>query len=387
MCYEGWEDRITRIAIVFEYATLNGGERSMLTVIDRIDRAEFHLAAIAPESGPLADALRERGIALLPLRLWNERGARLPRDEAAGNLLSAICDLSPDVVHANSLAMGRLTGAIAGKIRVPAVAHLRDILKLSRAAVADLNRNRLLIAVSQATRDFHVDQGIDAARTRVLYNGVDCRRFCPRDSTGRLKRELGVSDGAFLVVTIGQIGLRKGQDVLAEAAVVAARRLPNVHYLLLGQRHSAKRESVEFERNVVHRFDEAGLGDRLHRLGYRNDVAWIMNEADLLVHPAHQEPLGRVLLEAAAAGLPIVATQVGGTPEIVEDGASARLVPPGDPEALAEAIVELRFDAAQRRRLAAQARVRAESTFDANRAAADLSEVWTEVARRDAQSR
>lgn len=359
----------------------------MLTVIDRIDRAEFHLAAIAPESGPLADALRERGIALLPLRLWNERGARLPRDEAAGNLLSAICDLSPDVVHANSLAMGRLTGAIAGKIRVPAVAHLRDILKLSRAAVADLNRNRLLIAVSQATRDFHVDQGIDAARTRVLYNGVDCRRFCPRDSTGRLKRELGVSDGAFLVVTIGQIGLRKGQDVLAEAAVVAARRLPNVHYLLLGQRHSAKRESVEFERNVVHRFDEAGLGDRLHRLGYRNDVAWIMNEADLLVHPAHQEPLGRVLLEAAAAGLPIVATQVGGTPEIVEDGASARLVPPGDPEALAEAIVELRFDAAQRRRLAAQARVRAESTFDANRAAADLSEVWTEVARRDAQSR
>ena len=352
----------------------------MLAVIDRLQGAGFEFVALAPRTGRLADAFRDRNLAHIPLKLRDETGNRLSREQASENLQEAIQRCAPRLVHANSLAMGRLTGTIAEEIKIPCIAHLRDIIKLSKAAVADLNHNRRLIAVSEATKTFHAAQGLDAEKTCVVYNGVDCERFQPRNSTGRFKQELDLPDDAFLIVTIGQIGLRKGQDVLAEAAAFSAARLPNAYYLLIGERNSSKNESIEFERNIIRRFSEAGLEKRLCRLGYRNDVDDILNEIDLLVHPAKQEPLGRVLLEAAAAGVPIIATDVGGTGEILRDGISARLIPPNDPRKLAEAIVELSADPHTRKRLAEQARQRVEERFNIEHASMELASVWNKMA-------
>jgi glycosyltransferase involved in cell wall biosynthesis len=374
------ERTIPRIAIVFEYGTLNGGEHSMLAVIDRLQDAGFEFVALAPQTGRLADAFQDRNLIHIPLQLRDEMGNRLSREQACGNLREAIRRCSPHLVHANSLAMGRLTGAIAEEIKIPCIAHLRDIIKLSKAAVADLNRNRRLIAVSEATKKFHAAQGLNAEKTCVVYNGVDCERFQPRNSTGCLKQKLNVPNDAFLIATIGQIGLRKGQDVLSEAAAISAARLSNAYYLLIGERNSSKTESIEFERNIIRRFAEAGLEKRLCRLGYRNDVAGILNEIDLLVHPAKQEPLGRVLLEAAAAGVPIIATDVGGTGEIFRDGISARLIPPNNPQELAEAIVELSTDLQTRKRLAEQARQRVEEHFNIEHASDELSSLWLNLA-------
>lgn len=372
-----------RIALIFEFGTLNGGERSMLAVLDELARSSssYEFVALAPEHGPLAHALRQRGIRHIPLVLRDAAGVRLPRERVCEELRDAVRMAAADLIHANSLSMGRLTGAIADELQIPTTAHLRDILKLSGAAVADLNRNRMLLAVSEATKEFHISQGLDADLVRAVYNGVDCDLFRPRESSGWLRRELKLPAESFLVLTVGQIGLRKGQDVLAEAAALVGRRLSNVDYLLVGERHSSKPESVEFEQAIVDRFQTAGLGSRLHRLGNRDDVAQLMNEVDLLVHPAHQEPLGRVLLEAGAAGLPIVATAVGGTEEILEDGVSARLVPPGDSAAMADTIVELSSNEQTRSRLAAAARDRIETRFNIGLAARKLAAVWTEIAR------
>ena len=351
----------------------------MLAVLDHLAGVAFEFTAIAPPVGRLADALAERGIRHIAFSVRDEIGSRLPRDTICQLLKEALADATVDLVHANSLSMGRLSGAVAHTIGLPCVAHLRDILKLSRNAISDLNRNDLLIAVSNATRTYHVGQGIDANRTRVLFNGVDCHQFRPRHSTGSLKRELNLPDHSFLAATIGQIGLRKGQDVLAEAAIDAASRLEDIHFVLVGERHSSKAESIAFENSIVHQFQQAGHSSRLHRLGYRNDIAEIMNEIDLLIHPAHQEPLGRVLLEAAASGVPIVATRVGGTAEILEDGSSARLLPPQNSQALVDAIIELHGDPHLRSRLAREARARIETRFPIEHAARSLSHVWTEL--------
>ena len=365
-----------RIAVVFEFGTLNGGEHSILAVMDRLHDRKYAFVGIAPDEGRLTHALRQRGIPTVPLRLRDEDGKRLARDEVCRRLEKAVQGCSPDLVHANSLAMGRLTGSISDRLSVSKVAHLRDIITLSRQAVADLNRNDRLIAVSEATRRFHVDQGLDASKASVVYNGVDLERFQPRSACGWLKRELRLQDTAVLIGTIGQISLRKGQDVLAEAAVQAARQISNLHVVLIGERLSAKDESIRFERAVHERFAEAGCSSRLHCLGYREDVAQLMNELDLLVHPAKQEPLGRVLLEAAASGLPIVATAVGGTEEILTDGVSARLIPAGDAEALARAILEMVEAPAFRQRLATEARSQCCQRFDVETAAQNLAMVW-----------
>jgi len=386
---------MTRVLLLCEYPTLNGGERSLLAVIDRLRGSQpptaepapdaFQFFAIAPETGRLSAALQERGIALRPLHLHDTAGKRLSREEAVAQLHQTLQTVRPDVIHANSLAMGRLTGALGDVFPAPRTAHLRDIMKLSAAAIADLNRNDRLVAVSDATRSFHVAQGLDPARVTTIHNGVDCDAFRPRaiPDTGEpewsLWCELGLPKSAFLVLSVGQIGLRKGQDLLAEVVIELHSRYQEsreIHCVIVGERNSSKRESIEFERKLVRRFADAGLSDRLHRLGYRNDVARLMNEADLLVHAAHQEPFGRVLLEAGASGLPVIATNVGGTPEIFEDGVSARLVPPGDARRLADAMDELIGDAELRSRFSAAARERIVSCFPIERAAEQLAALW-----------
>ena len=352
----------------------------MLAALDAFARAPaaqaFEFVAVAPPQGALADAIRSRGLALVPLSLRQPDGHLLPRAEACNALIDVVARVQPAILHGNSLSMGRLAGAIAAKTSAQTCAHLRDIVKLSAAAAGDLNRNRLLLAVSHATCEFHASQGLHRQRIRVIHNGVDCRAFAPRPRTGSLRRELGLPDDAFLIAAIGQIALRKGHDILAAAAVLAGPRMPNAHYVVVGSRASQKPESVRFDHRFATCFADAGLGLRLHRPGYREDVAEIMNECDLLVHAARQEPLGRVLLEAAVSGLPIVATRVGGTEEILRDGDSARLVPPGDAEALAAAIVELYGNPEMRQRFAQAACADVRDRFEISESAEKTAAAW-----------
>ncbi len=161
----------------------------------------------------------------------------------------------------------------------------------------------------------------------------------------------------------------------------SAEKAPDVHYLAVGQRYSDKAESRQFE-VTLRGAAEGPLAGRLHLLGYRGDVERILNELMLLVHPSRQEPLGRVLLESAASGVAVVATDVGGTGEIFPPGLEAAcLVPPDDPHALANAILRLAADEALRQRLAAAARKRAEEVFDIRRASAALVQHYREVLR------
>ena len=332
-----------KVLLLCEYATLNGGERSMLATLAGIAPAGFQPIAAAPPQGPLAEALRQQGIEHLPWGVSDAAGVRLPQGRLREELAGLLARVRPDLLHANSLSMGRLSGPVAAASGVPSIAHLRDIVRLSAGAIGDLNQHTRLLAVSKAVRDFHAAGGVDPGKVHVLYNGVDLEEFRPRPATGYLHHDLGLPEGVPLAGTIGQIGLRKGQDVLARAAILLADRLPQLHWLVVGERHSSKSESRQFEAGL--RRAAENLAGRIHLLGYRNDVPRLLNELTVLVHPARQEPLGRVLLEAAASGVATVATDVGGTREVFppETGA-AILVPPHDPQALAEAVLGLIAD-------------------------------------------
>jgi glycosyltransferase involved in cell wall biosynthesis len=366
------------VLLVCEYASLNGGERSILATLERVRRSGFELVAAAPPDGPLADALAARSIEVLPFGVAGDDRS-LPRRR---ELLAEILRRRPvQLLHANSLAMGRLSGPVAHTAGVPSLAHLRDIVGLSRQAIADLNCHGRLLAVSDPVRRFHVAAGLDAQKTSVLHNGVDLDAFQPRPRTGYLHGELRIPPAATLAGAIGQIGLRKGHDVLVAAAQRLAVRFPDLHWLLVGCRFSDKDESRQFEA-ALHR--EAGtLAGRFHFLGPRDDVARLLNELTLLVHPARQEPLGRVLLEAAASGTSVVATDVGGTREIFPlESDSACLVPPDDPDRLAEGVAEMLRSESLRQQRAVLARRHVEQHFTLERAAAGLVAHYHALAQR-----
>ncbi len=365
-----------KILLCFEYGTLNGGEFSMLAMLEQLGKTDFEFVAAAPRCGPLSERLVQCGIQVHPLVLRDTQDRKRPIEQINAHLIELIARIAPDLVHANSLAMGRMIGRIADQLSMPCTAHLRDIIKLNKTTIADLNRNAGLIAVSHATRQFHINQGLQADKVQTLYNGVDTHRFCPAPATGSLKQELGLPHDALLLANIGQICLRKGQTLLAQAAVSLAQEFPNLYTLLIGERHSQKQESIEYEQTIKTIFEDAGLSDRLHGLGFRSDIPTLLNEIDLLVHTSHQEPLGRVLLEAAACGCTIVATDVGGTSEILTHQDSALLIPPNDLSQLTTKLSQALTDPTIRQQLGRRARATALKKFALPMATKKIQQYW-----------
>ena len=373
---------MVRVLLLFEYPTLNGGERSLLATLPAMQRAGIDYLAVAPPDGPLATALRLYDVTILPWSATDARGQRLPGDDLREQLAQFIRQADPALLHANSVSMARMSGPVVSQLRLPSIGHLRDMINVSAASVSNLVRHTRLLAVSRATSDWYARRGIDSDRLSVLYNGVDPVQFAPTPDSGYLRRQLQLGGDSQLVAAIGQIGMRKGLDVLLEAAKIVIARQPQVHMLLVGSRLSQKDEAVQFASDLRLAASKPPLTGHVHFLGQRDDISTLLNELTLLVHPARQEPLGRVLLEAAACALPVVATRVGGTEEIFapSEPPSALLVPADRPPQLANAILDLLGNPNARRELGQAARRRMIDVFHVDRAAAGLVRHYREVA-------
>ena len=355
----------------------------MLAVMKALSgNVEYRFSAIAHGNGALAQELRQLDIPVCALATRDAAGQRFPSSVLHQNLADHIQAVQPEILHSNSLSMSRLVGQLPASVceGVRRTGHLRDIIKLNKTVIRDLNANDRLVAVSAATRQFHVNQGLAMDKCCVIHNGVDLQQFCPRtdgDDSAILMPHLPANSK--LVLCAGQICLRKGQLVLAQAVCQLLQQRDDIYLLIVGERHSAKAESVEYERAIQHQFIAAGRSDHLIMPGYRSDMHMLMNAADMLVHASHQEPFGRTLLEAAASGLPIVATDVGGTSELLRHGRDAILVEPDCPEQLCAAIVRLADQPEVACTLAESARGRVEELFSSQRAAQELAEFWDRV--------
>lgn len=367
--------------VLCEYPSLNGGERSMLALVEAMHSGGVRITFAAPPHGPLSGELQQREIEHIAWDVFNADGQRKSLASIREQLHQILTRKKPNILHANSLSMARISGPVASKLGLPRLGHLRDIIKLNRTAIEDINCHDRLLAVSKATRDWHVRQGLATDKTFVMYNGIDTEQFRPRSSTGCLHDELGLPAEAVIALSVGQIGLRKGTDITFEGLSHVVSEFASLHLVVVGERNSTKDEAVEFERRLKQLADESPLRGRVHFLGRRNDVAGLLNEATLLIHSARQEPLGRVLLEAAACGVPTIASNVGGTEEILPiKTQSAFLVPPDDPIALAKAIRRILSSRPLRDRLAIAARQRATQHFNMESAAQSLLDHYLAVA-------
>jgi glycosyltransferase involved in cell wall biosynthesis len=367
------------VAVLLEYPTLCGGEQSLLSVAQPLIKSGFTFTAVAPPGGPLAAALARLAIRHVPFHFRDQRNLRHPLEVLRQQLTSCLKKLAPDILHANSLSVARVAGPVVEALDLPSIGHLRDILNLSQSAIADLNRHTRLLAVSQATLDFHLAAGLEPSKSKVLYSGVDTSLFSPRPATHYLHDELELDRHSLLLGSVGQIALRKGLDVLLDAFCQIASRIPTAHLLVVGQRLSTKRESIDHEAGLQQSAHEAGLDNRVHLLGHRNDLPDLLPELSLLIHTARQEPLGRILLEGAACGLPIVATDVGGTREIFPSDETAILVSADDAEATSAAATEVLKNSQLAASLAAAARERIINTFPLERAAANMAREYREL--------
>lgn len=259
----------------------------------------------------------------------------------------------PDVLHLHSRRGADVLGAIAGRLcGVPVVLSRRVDNPESRAWVALKYRlHDRVIAISQGIADVLAAEGVPPAKLRVVRSSLDPAPWRSPASRAAFCAEFGVPEDAVLIGVVAQLIERKGHRVLFEALRSLASQRARV--ICFGQ--GPKRESLER--------DAADLGETVRFAGFRSDLGRWLGALDLLVHPALMEGLGVSLLQASAAGVPIIASRAGGMPEAVADEESGLLVPPGDAAALAAALKRLIDDPDLRRRLGAQGRARIEREF------------------------
>jgi glycosyltransferase involved in cell wall biosynthesis len=273
---------------------------------------------------------------------------------------------------------GALVGVTAARLaRVPFVVltrhHTSEIEMVGTwlHALADrlmTARADRVVVLSHAVKTHMVErEGAPPAKIDVVYQGFDFERLgATDDDRRRVRAELGL-DGAFVIGCVARFFRTKGHRYLLAAASRLAPQIPNLKVLLLG---GGDRSAIE--RMVA---DER-LGDRVVFAGYRHDVPACLRAMDVVVHPSLTEAFCQTVVEALAAGAPLVATDVAAASEVVTDGVTGLLVPPADADAIASAVLRIHRDPAAARRMADEGRRSVSERFTIDRMVAGQLETY-----------
>jgi glycosyltransferase involved in cell wall biosynthesis len=239
------------------------------------------------------------------------------------------------------------------------------------------------VAMSREIRDEMVRAGVAAEQVRLIPHGVDTERFRPADRGEReaLRQARGLS-GGILVVYTGRLLRGKGLEALLQAFAEAAEAVPGSRLVVVG---SGRGQTLSIEDELRDEVRRRDLGERVLFTGRVDDVEVFLRAADLFVFPSVYEALGLSLVEAASCGLPAVASRTGGIVDVVEDGRSGILVPPGEPGPLAEALISLLKSPESRRDMGTRARQIVLDRFDERDSARRYGALFGELSHRGAR--
>ena len=364
-----WPDRPLPVALVITELDVGGAEKALAGLATGLNRRRWEprVYALGPE-GPLAGPLREAGVPVVCLGVDPGRPA-----SAVVRLASALRGQAPALVqsflfHANVAA--RLAAPFAGRPWV--VGGLRVAEKAKRWHLAVDRLTATLgagaVCVSEGVRRYNkAAGGWPDDRLAVIPNAVDP---APIDEAPPADRaELGVPADSFLALYVGRLDPQKGLPDLLDAAGRVVDRRPDWHLVLAG-------DGPERDRLRALAEDRPRLAGRVHWLGRRGDVPSLLKAADVLVLPSLWEGMPNAVLEAMAARLPVVATAVEGTEDLVAPGETGWLVPRASPGPLADALLDAASDPDRLRRFGDAGRARVERDFAPSRTVLAYERLW-----------
>jgi len=331
----------SRIRVVEVLATgSNGGAQEHLYgLLSRIDRERYDVSVVALTAGSGTRKIARLGI---PVLIIEEKDDDLAAEVLASHL-AATC---PDVVHSHMYRaeiVGTRAALLAGErlgrrpYIVSTVHSSRIRTSEDRAAVKALTPSMdRLIAVSESIVCKIADERGGLAPVSLIYNGVDLDRYEHQEPCCTLREEYGMEPSSQIVGVVARLEPEKGHPTLLEAWPAVLRLCPEAYLLIVGE--GGQREALERQVNDLR------IGHRVVFTGRRDDVPAVTAALDVAVLPSYREAQGLTILEAMALTRPVVASNVGGIPEMIQDGVTGLLVPPRDPDALALAIVRLLRD-------------------------------------------
>ena len=313
---------------------LGGAERSLVELARALQKRGVVVVCAVP-TGPLANTVSSGGVTVSHVPPFRPRRSLSPlalaetffaRRRTAAALRATAEGFSPDVIHANSLASQFLAAGLRGNWK--RVWHARDVPR-SKALAKELVRGAdAVVCVSEFVRKKLLGSGVDGAKLIVITHGIDLSRFEHLPSRDSARARLGIARGGLVVGCVSSLVPHKRVGLFVEA-VELAREEMDVTAVIVGEAPpGAKREFIP-ERPW------------LARAGWRDDVPEILPAFDVFCAPSDEEPFGRDVVEAMAAGLPVVASDSGAHADLLEDEVSGVLFPAGDARACASALMRL----------------------------------------------
>jgi glycosyltransferase involved in cell wall biosynthesis len=350
------ERAIPILYLITELST-GGAQMALLRLLERLDRERYTptVACLYNGDGAVAQDIRALGVPVFDARMRHKADLL-----ALLRLYRHICHVRPAILH-TSLFHANLSGRVLGRLvglagtPAPIVICSERTMAMESEWRYRLNRRTIglvdrVIAVSTNVRDFCVSHiGLPAEKLVVIYNGVQvpASPSSPREA----RAKLGLPSDGLVIGGVSRLDPAKGIDFLIRALA----RVDDVTLVIVGDGP---------ERAVLETLaSDLGVADRIHWAGHRRDVPYLLPALDVFVQPSLHEGMPNTVLEAMAASLPVVATAVGGTPEIIEAGVAGLLIPPRDPDALADAIISLLRNPDLRRRMSQAGQERVANYF------------------------
>ena len=295
---------------------------------------------------------------------------------AVARFLWLVHHYSVDIVHTHSSADSWMAST-AAKIspRRPKVVRTRHLnasfnIRLIYSFMADR-----VITVGGSTRQYMIrEKGIPAEKVMTIPTGIDLSVFDAEGIRGDLRHDLRIPEKTPVFGTVSVFRRLKGHQVLLEATPEILRAIPEARLLLAGEGPQ--------EKNIRKKIEELGIGNSVLMPGFREDVPRVLNTMDVFVFPSLQEALGTAILEALAMRRAVVASRVGGIPEIIEDGKTGFLIGPENPSAIAEKVIHLLKNSELRRQMGDRGRRFVEAHYDQRLMVRRLEDLYQELAEK-----
>ncbi|MBE7462719.1 MAG: glycosyltransferase family 4 protein [Planctomycetes bacterium] len=381
-----------RVLFLSAEGLMGGAERSLYELLCALPEDRVAAHACVPPEGPLARlfALAEVPVHPVPLRRFRRTlhpfllaGQVRALYQASRILVEIVRVYGIQILHANTDSSALVAWEVSRETGIPMLWHCRDLRPLGPLARILAARSAHAIAISRAVAEHLRQQGLASRKIKTVLNGIDlarCHAPSERDAIRRRTRAyLGVPEDVPLLIDVGGWVPWKRHELFLEALAAVREKHPRARGLLVGSDLFSQNPS--YARLLEARAAALKLDDEaLLVLQQRDDVPDLLAASDLLVAPSDREPFGRVLAEAGASGLPVVATDSGGKREIIKDGQTGYLTKPGDAQALARGCVKLLDDPAKLAKFGEKARARIEKHFDIRRTAEEVAELYERIA-------
>jgi glycosyltransferase involved in cell wall biosynthesis len=331
--------RRIRVVEIMATGTSGGAQEHVYSLMKRLDTSRFDASVVSLSAGSAVRRLEREGF---DVSVIDD-----PDDAVAvGALVAHLLDVRPDVIHTHMYradvvgTKAAMALAESGHHRPYLVSTVHssrvrsaDDKEILRALTPEMDQ---LIAVSRSIERKIADEHRDGAPVRLIYNGIDLERYDHQEPCCTLRDEYGMEPGSQIVGVVARLEPEKGHQTLLDSWPLVLRDVPDAYLLIVGE--GSRRDFLE------QRARENRVAHRVVFTGRRDDVPAVTAALDVAVLPSHREAQGLSILEAMALSRPVVASDVGGIPEMIEDGITGLLVPHDQPEALAAAIVRLLTD-------------------------------------------